>query len=53
MPETLRVFLTSEQIQKRVEELGAQIDADYEHQPVYLVAILKGACFFLADLAEP
>lgn len=52
MPETLRVFLTSEQIQKRVEELGAQIDADYDDEPVYLVAILKGACFFLSDLAR-
>ncbi len=52
MPGTLRVFLTSEQIQKRVEELGAQIDKDYGDEPVYLVAILKGACFFLADLSR-
>jgi hypoxanthine phosphoribosyltransferase len=52
MSESLRVFLTAEQIQKRVQELGAQIDADYPDGPVYLIAILKGACFFLADLAR-
>jgi hypoxanthine phosphoribosyltransferase len=52
MSESLRIFLTAEQIQKRVQELGAQIDADYPEGPVYLVAILKGACFFMADLAR-
>ena len=52
MSESLRVFLTADQIQKRVQEIGAQIDADYPEGPVYLIAILKGACFFLADLAR-
>jgi hypoxanthine phosphoribosyltransferase len=52
MAESLRIFLTAEQIQKRVLELGAQIDADYPEGPVYLIAILKGACFFMADLAR-
>ena len=31
---------------------GAEIDRDYPSGPVYLIAILKGACFFLADLAR-
>jgi len=49
----LEVLLKEEQIQARVRELGAQIDADYpEGRPLYLIAILKGACFFLADLAR-
>jgi hypoxanthine phosphoribosyltransferase len=52
MSESLRVFLTADQIQKRVKEIGAQIDADYPEGPIYLIAILKGACFFLADLAR-
>lgn len=52
MSESLRVFLTAEQIQKRVVELGAEIDADYPEGPVYLIAILKGACIFMADLAR-
>jgi hypoxanthine phosphoribosyltransferase len=46
------VLLTEQQIQTRIRELGAQIDADYPEGPIYLVGILKGACFFLADLAR-
>ncbi|MGC9971109.1 MAG: hypoxanthine phosphoribosyltransferase [Bryobacteraceae bacterium] len=49
---SMRVLLSAEQIQARIRELGAQIDRDYPDGPVYLVAILKGACFFLADLAR-
>lgn len=52
MSENLRVFLTADQIQQRVREMGAQIEADYPEGPVYLIAILKGACFFMADLAR-
>src|SRR5579872_6302229 len=47
-----RVFLTAEQIQKRVREMGAQISADYPEGPIYLIAILKGAFVFMADLAR-
>ena len=52
MADNLRVFLTSEQIQRRINEMGAQIDADYPEGPIYLIAILKGAFVFLADLAR-
>ena len=47
-----RVFLTSEQIQNRVREMGDQISADFPDGPIYLIAILKGAFMFLADLAR-
>jgi hypoxanthine phosphoribosyltransferase len=47
-----RVLLTSEQIGARVREMGAQIDADYPAGTLILVCILKGACFFLVDLAR-
>lgn len=49
---SLRVLLSAEQIQQRIREMGAEIDRDYPRGPVYLIAILKGACFFLADLAR-
>jgi hypoxanthine phosphoribosyltransferase len=48
----LKILLSEAQIQKRVAEMGTEIDRDYPHGPVYLIAILKGACFFLADLAR-
>src|SRR5579863_8837495 len=48
----LQVLISAEQIQTRVQELGAQINRDLPGGPIYLIAILKGACFFLADLAR-
>lgn len=47
-----RVFLTADQIQNRVQEMGRQITADYPDGPLYLIAILKGAFVFLADLSR-
>lgn len=49
---SLRVLIPEAKIQARIRELGAQIDADYPEGPIYLIAILKGACFFLADLSR-
>ena len=49
---SLRVLISAEQIQARIQELAAEIDRDHPNGPVYLIAILKGACFFLADLAR-
>jgi len=49
---SLSVLLSAEQIHARVAELAAQIDRDYPEGPVYLIAVLKGSCFFLADLAR-
>jgi hypoxanthine phosphoribosyltransferase len=49
---SLRVLISAEQIQTRIQEMGAQLDRDYPKGPVYLICILKGACFFLADLAR-
>lgn len=47
-----RVLITAEQIQQRVREMAAQIEADYPDGPLYLISILKGAFVFLADLAR-
>jgi hypoxanthine phosphoribosyltransferase len=47
-----RVFITAEQIQARIRELGAQIEADYTERPIHLIGILKGAFIFLSDLAR-
>lgn len=50
---SFRVLLSGQQIHQRIDELGAEIDRDYPSgEPVYLVAVLKGACMFLADLAR-
>ncbi|HTR35603.1 MAG TPA: hypoxanthine phosphoribosyltransferase [Bryobacteraceae bacterium] len=49
---TPRVFLPAGQIQDRVRQMGQEISRDYPEGPIYLIAILKGAFIFLADLAR-
>ncbi|MGA2599514.1 MAG: hypoxanthine phosphoribosyltransferase [Bryobacteraceae bacterium] len=51
-PAARRIFLSEQQIQQRIREMGEQISQDYPEGPLYLVAILKGAFMFLADLAR-
>jgi hypoxanthine phosphoribosyltransferase len=48
-----RVLLDEETIAARVDELAAQISADYaDADDLVLVGVLKGAFIFLADLAR-
>lgn len=46
------VFLDAHTIAERVRELGAEITSDYRGQDLLLISILKGAVFFMADLAR-
>ena len=46
-------FLDEGRIRERVNELGARIRQDYgDDTPIHLVAVLKGAFIFLADLVR-
>ncbi|HEY3437185.1 MAG TPA: hypoxanthine phosphoribosyltransferase [Actinotalea sp.] len=47
-----RVLLTEDQIQGRLDEMAAEIDADYTGRDVLLVGVLKGAVMVMADLAR-
>jgi hypoxanthine phosphoribosyltransferase len=47
-----QVLITEEEIRSRVKELGAQISRDYQGKELVLVAVLKGASIFLADLVR-
>jgi len=42
----------AERLQERVAELGAQVTADYAGRELFLMGVLKGAVFFLADLTR-
>jgi hypoxanthine phosphoribosyltransferase len=46
------VLLSEEQIRERIVELGAEIARDYAGRDPILVAVLKGAFIFMADLAR-
>src|SRR5215469_974918 len=48
----LRVLITAERIQARIQELGQQISRDYPEGNLHLIAILKGAVVFMSDLAR-
>jgi hypoxanthine phosphoribosyltransferase len=45
-------LLSAEQIQARIVELGVEIGRDYRGRTPLLVAVLKGAFVFLADLVR-
>ncbi len=45
-----RVLVSKEEIAKRIKELGAQINKDYEGKTLTLVCILRGGTIFFADL---
>ena len=45
-----RTLVAEDDLAARVRELGEQISADYAGREVFLVGVLKGAVFFVADL---
>ncbi|MCR6688270.1 hypoxanthine phosphoribosyltransferase [Cellulomonas sp.] len=47
-----KVLLSQEQLHARLDEIAAQIDADYAGKDVLLVGVLKGAVMVMADLAR-
>ena len=44
------ILVPSEDLDRRVAELGAEISGDYEGRDLVLVGVLKGAVVFIADL---
>ena len=49
----MTTLFTAEQIRARIDEMAAQINADYsDGEPLHFVAVLKGAFVFLSDLAR-
>lgn len=47
-----KILITKEQILNRCEELGKQIDNDYQDKEPVLLALLKGSMQFLSTLGE-
>jgi hypoxanthine phosphoribosyltransferase len=50
--ETVRVLISRDRIHRRIKQLAKEIRRDFPQQPLHLVGVLKGAVFFLADLAR-
>ena len=52
MAEHVRVLLTEEEVDRRIQEIGEQINRDYAGKQVHLICVLKGGAFFLCELAK-
>ena len=52
MAEHVRVLLTEEDVDRRIQEIGDQISRDYEGRQVHLICVLKGGSFFMCELAK-
>ena len=46
----LDILITTEEIQQRIGEMGADIARDYAGLNPLMIGVLKGACTFLSDL---
>jgi hypoxanthine phosphoribosyltransferase len=47
-----RILIDEEELNRRIVELAAQVDADYEGRDLILVGVLKGAVMLMADLSR-
>ena len=50
--ELAQILITEEEIAARLDEMAAQIDADYEGEELLLIGVLKGAVYVMADLSR-
>ena len=52
MSEKIDVLISEEDVNKRIKELAAQIDSDYEGKVIHMISILRGGVFFTTELAK-
>lgn len=52
MSEKIRVLLSEEQVDARIQEIADQINKDYEGKDVHMICVLKGGVFFMCELAK-
>lgn len=52
MSERVRVLLTEQEVDERIQAIGDQISRDYAGKQVHLICVLKGGSFFMCELAK-
>src|SRR5436853_400844 len=52
LAQDLEVLLPTQKIAERVQQLGRQIERDYEGKDLVLLGVLKGSYIFISDLAR-
>ena len=48
----LKPYLTEDEIQEKIKELGTKLNNIYHNEELYFVCVLKGAVMFAADLSK-
>ena len=52
MADRIRVLLTEVEVDRRINEMAAEISEEYEGRQIHLICILKGGVFFTCELAK-
>lgn len=52
MAEHVKVLLTEQEVDARIQAIGDQVSRDYQGKQVHLVCVLKGGSFFMCELAK-
>lgn len=48
----IRTLISEDRIEERIRELGKEISGEYRGKSLHLICILKGAAFFMCELAK-
>ena len=52
MSEHIKVLLSEQEVDERIQTIGEQISRDYAGRQVHLICVLKGGSFFMCELAK-
>lgn len=52
MSDNIKMLVTEEEVDRKIEEIGKQISEDYAGKEVHLICVLKGGVFFMCELAK-
>ena len=52
MSEKIRVLLSEEEVDARIQEVADMINKDYDGKDVHMICVLKGGVFFMCELAK-
>ncbi len=52
MSEHIKVLLSEEELEARIQAIGEQINRDYAGRQVHMICVLKGGAFFMCELAK-
>lgn len=52
MSEKIRVLLSEEEVDARIQKIAAEISRDYAGKEIHMICVLKGGVFFMCELAK-